>query len=107
MRRLLSSQARPGNCQRLVNLVRYRLTTWHATLRSRGMARALPTELDLTQLYQQFCAELTQVQTLMAGVDSCAALIESCFAPRSYSIVWDTGRGPHVLTPYPGALAPP
>jgi signal transduction histidine kinase/putative methionine-R-sulfoxide reductase with GAF domain len=67
------------------------------------MARALPTEFDLIQLYQQFCADLTQAQSLEAGVDRCVALLESCFAPRACGVEWGMDRGLRVLGPNPGA----
>jgi signal transduction histidine kinase/putative methionine-R-sulfoxide reductase with GAF domain len=67
------------------------------------MARALPTEFDLIQLYQQFCADLTQAQSLEAGVDRCVALLESCFAPRTCGVEWGVGHGLRVLGPNPGA----
>jgi signal transduction histidine kinase/transcriptional regulator with GAF, ATPase, and Fis domain len=67
------------------------------------MARALPTEFDLIQIYQQFCADLTQAQSLEAGVHRCVALLESCFAPRSCAVEWGVGQNLRILGPNPGA----
>ncbi|MFL5803047.1 MAG: GAF domain-containing protein [Roseiflexaceae bacterium] len=60
------------------------------------MARALSAEFDQSQLYRQFCANLTQAETLRAGVDYCIAILETCFAPRSCGIGWDVSHGPRV-----------
>src|SRR5262245_65745191 len=67
------------------------------------MARALPTEFDLIQLYQQFCADLTQAQSLEAGVNRCVALLESCFASRVCGIEWGVSQSLRSLGPHPGA----
>jgi signal transduction histidine kinase/putative methionine-R-sulfoxide reductase with GAF domain len=67
------------------------------------MARALPTEFDLIQLYQQFCADLAQAQSLEAGVDRCVALLESCFAPRVCAVEWGLGQSLRTLGPNSGA----
>ncbi|HET9221480.1 MAG TPA: GAF domain-containing protein, partial [Roseiflexaceae bacterium] len=67
------------------------------------MARALPTEFDLIQLYQQFCADLTQAQSLEAGVHRCVALLESCFAPRACAVEWGLGQELRSLRSNPAA----
>src|SRR5262245_50311793 len=78
------------------------------------MARALPTEFDLIQLYQQFCADLTQAQSLEAGVDRCVTLLEQCLTPRACGVGWGAvqrlrARAPHSNTqthqPQPEELA--
>ena len=58
------------------------------------MARALPTEYAPTQLYQQFCADLAQAQSLGAVVDRCIAFMRTCFSPRSCGVAWDSADGP-------------
>ncbi len=69
------------------------------------MACALPTETDQLQIYRQFCANLTQAETLQAGIASCIAIVETWFAPAFCTIVWETSYGPRVRDPYPTALA--
>ena len=70
------------------------------------MARALPTEFAPTQLYQQFCADLAQAQSLGAVVDRCIAFMGTCFSPRSCGIAWDSVGGPRVLGPQSDAPIP-
>src|SRR5512145_1679780 len=61
------------------------------------MARGSPVEIDLAQLSQQFCADLTRSQSLEGAVACCTAFFLACFAPYTAQIVWDAGRGPRVL----------
>src|SRR5687768_12693621 len=69
------------------------------------MAYAPPAEADQLQLYRQFCTNLTQAETLRAGVDACITIVEAYFAPRSCEIVWATNSDSRLPDPDPVALA--
>jgi signal transduction histidine kinase/transcriptional regulator with GAF, ATPase, and Fis domain len=63
------------------------------------MPRSIPHEIDLVPIYQQFCADLAQAQSLAAGVASCVAFLDTYFTPESCQIVWSSGTNAHVLGP--------
>lgn len=55
------------------------------------MSRFVPRAIDVTDIWQQFCTDLAQMQSLDAAVIRCAAFLDSCFTPRLSQIVWREG----------------